>query len=151
MKAGDITLGGPVLHTNTVRDLFREWLGPLHPASEKQIQRWSQTLRDDEEAGMDALTNTLRQQRKALYPDYEDDSLTYEDIASPWRQFYTREWGTGTPDETDVSFQRLIKLNDTEEGAKYMRKEGMKRGIDKVEQDAVAGLGSNVGQVQREI
>jgi hypothetical protein len=151
MKAGDITIEDPVLHTNAVRDLYQEWLGPVYPPTEKQIQRGSQLLRDDEEAGMDTLVNGLRQQRKALYPQYDDESLTYEDIAAPWRGFYTQQWGQEVVDERNSSFQKLIELNSTVEGAKFMRKEGMKRGVEKVEQEALAGLGSNVGQIQREI
>jgi hypothetical protein len=150
MEAGDITLDDPTLHTNMVRDMYQEWLGPSFPPSEKWINNWSQRLRDDEDAGLEALTDGLRKQRKALFPQY-DENLTYDEIASPWRGFYTQQWGVSTPDETDPSFQRLIKLNDTEEGAKYMRKEGMKRGIEKVERDALSDLGANVSQVQRSV
>jgi hypothetical protein len=32
-----------------------------------------------------------------------------------------------------------------------MRKEGMKRGIEKVERDALSDLGANVSQVQRSV
>jgi hypothetical protein len=150
MRDNEMSVQDPLLHTNRVRDLYTEWLGPAHKPSDTWIQKWSQRLRDDEQAGLEMLTDGLRNQRKALYPQY-DESLTYDDIAQPWRGFYARQWGVETPDETDVSFQRLIKLNDTEEGAKYMRKEGMKRGIEKVERDALSDLGANVSQVQRSV
>jgi hypothetical protein len=96
------------------------------------------------------LTQKLRAQRLALYPQY-DENLTYDDIASPWRSFYTQQWGQEVVDERNSSFQKLIELNSTEEGAKWMRKEGLKRGVKKVEEDALAGITGNVSQVQREI
>jgi hypothetical protein len=130
--------------------MYQEWLGPSFPPSEKWINNWSQRLRDDEDAGLEALTDGLRKQRKALYPDY-DENLTYDEIASPWRGFFTQQWGTTTPDETSPEFQKLLKLNDTEEGAKYMRKRGLAVGNEKVMNDAVAGLSGNINQIQREV
>ena len=147
MKDNDLTMEDPLLHTNRVRGMYTEWLGPRFKPSDKWVAKWSQRLRDDEAVGMEALEDGLRNQRKALYPDY-DESLTYDEIASPWRSFYTQQWGTETADETSDAFQKLIKLNDVEEGGKYMRREGLKRNIDKVTKDAVTGIGRHTAVVR---
>lgn len=147
----DLTVADPTLHTNRVKDLFKEWLGPKFPPSDQQIQKWSQALRDDEEAGFDTLNQHLRAQRLALYPDYKDETLSYDDIASPWRGFYTQAWGTETADETSDEFQKLIKLNDTEEAGKYMRQKGLEKNVKKVTEDAVAGITQNVSQVREAV
>ena len=55
-------------------------------------------------------------------------------------------------DETDDVFQSLIRLNDTAEGGKLLRGEGLKRGVEKVKQDALTGImGSTGGLVRRAI
>ncbi len=74
-----------------------------------------------------------------MYPEYTDPELTYQDIASPWRGFGSQIWGQQMDETSDV-FQQLIKMNDTVEGGKLLRKEGMSRGIGAVEQSAMSGL-----------
>jgi hypothetical protein len=131
--------------------LFKEWLGPKFAPSQKQVQRWAQALRDDEAAGLDSLKENLRAQRLALYPEYEDETLSYDDIASPWRGFQQQAWGIQTVDETSDTFQKLVKMNDTVEGARMLRQQGLKDGVEKVQDDVVTELGDQVSQVREAV
>jgi hypothetical protein len=123
-------------------------LGPVHPPNERQIRRWSRQWRTNPEEARADLTARLRQQRKALYPEYEDDSLTYDDIAEPWRGFMAQYWGQ-TPDETDNVFQKLIKLNDSVEGGKLLRQVGYKRGNETVQREMLGSLMDTIGGPRR--
>ncbi|MCH7720959.1 MAG: hypothetical protein IH988_08220 [Planctomycetes bacterium] len=44
----------------------------------------------------------LQSQRLALFSNYTDESLTYEDIASPWRNYATSIWGQQLDETTDL-------------------------------------------------
>ena len=148
MNKTDTTVGPAKNYFTDVKDLFSTWLGPSFPPSKNQVADWAAKLRANPQAAQDELTEHLRKQRMALFPEYEDSSLTYEDIASPWRSFATGVWGQRM-DETDHVFQKLIKLNDSDEGGKLLREKGLKRGVGKVEQDALSGLfGAAGGQVR---
>ncbi len=127
-----------------VRDMFNTWLGPGYPASEKQIQEWAARFRDNGEEARTDLTQQLRQQRVALFPEYINENLTYEDIASPWRGFMSNAWGE-TPNETSGVFQKLIKMNDAVEGAKLLRQKGIDQGNSQVRRDMLEGLYETVG------
>ena len=110
-----------------VRSLARRWLGPVFGDwSETQIAEWAGRLRNDAD-GESVLLDHLRSQRKAILPDYED-SLTWDDIASPWRNFVTQIWGQN-PDETDPLFLELLRNNDLATNGQLLRQEGLDRGI----------------------
>lgn len=148
-KTPGMALGESVYMEDDVLTLFNTWLGPAFPPSDAQVNDWAGRLRTGGEAAKDELVEHLRAQRMSLFPEYENENLTYEDIASPWRSFATNLWGQ-RPDETDDMFQKLIKLNDTQEGGKLLRSEGLKRGVGKVKQDALSGLaGVSGGMVRR--
>lgn len=132
-----------------VRDMVRTWLGPVHGDwADTQVQKWAGTLRNDPD-GQTLLLDHLRKQRLALFPQFEDDSLTYEDIASPWRTFGTQIWGQQM-DETDPMFATMIRNNDAGLNGQLLREEGMKRNITNVRQSLKEGLlaagGSSVRQ-----
>ncbi len=147
MGESGITLGDPSLGRNQVLDEFDKWLGPAFAPSDKQIKEWSAKLRRDPQAGGDTLEQYLRGQRMALFPEYEDESLTYEDIAAPWRSFTSRLWGQ-TPDETDEVFQQVLRLNDSIKAGALLRKEGLARNIGQVRQDAVKGVMANTSNTR---
>jgi len=134
-----------------VRAMVRRWLGPMHGNwDDAQIDQWAGRLRNDPE-GASALTEMLARHRLALFPEYEDGSLTYEDIAGPWRGLVNQSWGQ-EPDETDGFFNNIIRTNDSFTASKMLREEGLKRQIGKVGTDATADLmesfGGNVIRVQ---
>jgi hypothetical protein len=148
MKINEINLDVSDAPGEQIRQLYSEWLGPVHPPNERQIRRWSRQWRTNPEEARADLTARLRQQRKALYPEYEDDSLTYDDIAEPWRGFMAQYWGQ-TPDETDNVFQKLIKLNDSVEGGKLLRQVGYKRGNETVQREMLGSLMDTIGGPRR--
>ena len=150
MTGSNIDIGDPALGTSDVKAMWDKWLGPAYPPTEDQINTWSARIRKGGAGAQDQLTEHLRSQRMAMYPEYADSSLSYDDIASPWRGFATNSWGT-TMDETSDTFQQLVKLNDTVEGGKLLRKEGMRQGIGQVQESAAAGLFSQTSGIRRAV
>ena len=134
MEDGGFTIDTPALKITEVENLFRTWLGPGYPPTSGQVGEWASKLRRNPEAGRDQLIQMLQGQRMALFPEYKDETLSYEDIASPWRSFASNLWGQA-PDETEAMFQDIVKMNDTTEAGKLLRTEGLKQNIGKVEQD----------------
>jgi hypothetical protein len=150
LSTEQIDLGDPALSVSDVRAQWSKWLGPAYPPSDTQIQDWAAKLRTGGEGARDQLTEHLRAQRLAMFPGYENPDLTYDDIASPWRGFMTAAWGQ-TPDETDETFQQVIRLNDTNEAGKLLRREGINQNIGKVKQDTLRGLFDQTSSVRRAI
>lgn len=129
---------------DTVRSMVAAWLGPTFGKwGEQEIARWAGRLRNDPDAQIE-LEEFLKKQRLALLPEYENPNLTYQDIAAPWKNFVTSEWGQ-IADETDPLFTKILKLNDSAEAGKLLRQEGLKRGIGKVLQDITAAIGQAQG------
>ena len=148
MSTTGVELGSASLGVTDVKAMFSKWLGPAYPPTDEQVQEWAARIRKGGPGSEDRLTEHLRGQRMAMYPGYENSDLTYDDIASPWRGFATNTWGT-TMDETSDTFQQLVKMNDTVEGGKLLRKEGMKQGIGAVEQAAGSGLFSQTSGIRK--
>lgn len=123
----------------TVRDELTKWLGPNFGGwNEDAIGDWAGKVRNDPDA-LIALQDTLSAQRVALFPEYEDRTLTYDDIAGPWRTFWRQAWGE-SPDETDGLFSTVVRNNDAVENGKILTQEGMNRGIDKVNLDVANAM-----------
>ena len=134
-----------------VENLVNRWLGPVHGAWDQGlVDEWAGKIRNDPDATTD-LTEFLQNQRMVLFPGYENPTLTYDDIAAPWKGFVRQMWGQ-TADETDSLFATLLKNNDAHENAALLRKEGLTRGIGQVEQDAQQQmLASTGGTVRRPV
>ena len=127
-----------------VEEEARRWLGPvIGQMDESVISDWAGRLRNDPNA-KDEYQNYLQGQRMAMMPEYENEALTYEDIANPWRNFATNSWGQRM-DETSDTFQQLLKMNDTSTGGAMLRQEGLNQGIAKVEDDFVESIGRSFG------
>jgi len=122
----------------------RRWLGPTFGSwTEDQISSWAAKLRNDPNAA-DALQSELSRQRLSVMPAYENADLTYEDIATPWRNYVTNAWGQA-PVETDGFFQRILQMNDAGEASAALRSEGLDRGIKRVEDDLVSSFQGSFG------
>lgn len=155
----DSTIAGLVTGlTGTTREgeldvagLARQWLGPMFGTwDSKEVQKWAGKLRNDPD-GETELVEYLRKQRMALFPNYDDPSMTYDDIASPWRSMVMNTWGQ-TADETDSMFVDLIKNNDAAVNGQILRQKGLERGVGKVTQDANAALlGVGGGSIRRPV
>lgn len=131
---GTRDLDSAMRYEEEVRQDVQRWLGPLYGDwSESQISYWAGRVRNDPDA-REELVNVLRGQRAALFPEYENDMLTYEDIAAPWRNMWQNQWGQ-LPDEAgDTLFQEILRLNDYAEAGKRLREEGLARNIGQVTQ-----------------
>ncbi len=117
-----------------VEELVTRWLGPVHGAwSDTQVAQWAGRFRNDPDAEQE-LIDLLKQQRLALYPEYENPNLTYEDIVSPWRNFFTQQWGQ-MPNDDDAILQKVIRMNDATKAEELLRREGLNRGVPKVALD----------------
>ena len=128
---GDDALDTTQLHEDRVRQEVLRWLGPVHGAwTEAQIQEWAGILRNDPD-GFEQLVTMLKGQRLAVFPEYDNENLTYEDIVGPWRGLWENAWGQPA-DELDPFFTEIVRLNDFGEANKLLREEGLNRGIDTV-------------------
>jgi hypothetical protein len=137
--------------TLDVRDMVASWLGPVHGKwTDADVNKWAGVMRNDPD-GEERLVAHLKKQRLALFPEYQDVNLTYDDIAAPWRNFASSAWGE-TPNETDPIFSKLIRQNDLQMNGELLRREGFSRGIGKVKQDVQSEmLGSAGGVIRRAI
>ena len=119
---------------DTVRKKLQKWLGPSYGAwSDAQIAAKAGELRNNPDAELE-WEQQLKAQRMALFPTYEDENMSYEDIAAPWRNFAFQQWGEQL-DETDPVFNQLLLTNDAIENGKTLTQEGMRRGVNKVTTD----------------
>jgi hypothetical protein len=127
-----------------VEDEVRKWLGPVYGQWDKnQISQWAGKLRNDPDAA-DAFQKELSRQRMAVLPQYENETLTYEDIATPWRNYGFSKWGQQM-DETSDEFQQMIAMNDTAQAGQMLREKGLTNGIKKVEDDFMNDLQKSFG------
>lgn len=128
-----------------VRQMIQRWLGPAYAAnwSDQHIAEWAGRLRNDPDAKQE-LEDVLRKHRMALFPEYDNPNLTYEDIAAPWRGVVQQIWGQ-TADETDPLFMRIVRTNDLATAEQILRTEGLRRGIGTVVNDVMAAATSAFG------
>ena len=131
-----------------VKDKAAKWLGPVYGEwDQSQINEWAGKIRNDPDAELE-LTEMLRAQRLAMFPQYANPQLTYQDIAQPWRNFWNQQWGQVAP-ETDPLFQQVISMNDAGEAAKLLRGEGLTRGIGTVKNNLLSNLSESIGSTVR--
>jgi hypothetical protein len=141
----DFTLDTTQARRADVSKLVDQWLGPVYGKWDNaQLDEWGGTLRNDPD-GQTRLEEMLGRQRLAMFPDYKDPSLRYDDIAAPWRGFVSQAWGE-TADEADPFFADLVRVNNAAEAGKMLRREGLARGnkvvVDRLYGDLVASFGS---------
>ncbi len=110
--------------------------------SNRAIEQWAHKIRGAEDQKT-KLEDELRRQRQAILPGY-DENLTYEQIATPWRAVVSDVWGQQMREDDDLFYQ-ILKANDSEYASRELRREGMKRGIQKVQADAAKSLTQAIG------
>jgi hypothetical protein len=142
----DLELDTTQARRDTVNDAALRWLGPKYGEwSDRQLDQWGGRLRNDPDAAQD-LEEMLARQRLALFPEYQNAALTYDDIAAPWRAVVADAWGE-VPDETDSFVTKIVRLNDAEAAEQLLRREGIGRGNSKVVssllRDTFAAMGGN--------
>lgn len=123
-----------------VRGLAGEWLGPqFGDWSDEKLNKWAGVLRNDPD-GETKLMDHLRGARLRLFDNWEDPNLTYEDIAQIARGQFRQVWGE-SPDETSELFHDVANTKQHTEAAAMLRKEGVRRGVDKVVNDGLVAAG----------
>lgn len=109
-----------------VRNLVSRWLGSnFGNWDDETVNSWAGRLRNEGDAP-EALIETLKDQRLALFPEY-DREADYQTIAAPWRNMMRNAWGE-VPDDSDIALQSIIRMNDAGEAGSYLTKEGLARG-----------------------
>ena len=148
MASEDASMGEAVTFNDRVMSLWRDWLGPLYTPDGAEIQRWAGILRDDATGGEARLVEHLRAQRLALFPEYEDSTLRWTDIASPWRSLATSTWGVPV-DESDAAFIDIVRNNDPIYAQQQLRSIGLERGYEAIYREAMRGIESGINRSVR--
>jgi len=144
MRGDDTTWDTTVGNEKYVRDELSRWLGPVYGQwNDKQVSEWAGRLRNDPDA-KDALQTELSRQRQATLPEYENPDLTYEDIATPWRNMAFNSWGQQA-DETSPMFQNIMKANDAAVAGRMLREEGLTQKVKQVEDNFMSDLNQSFG------
>jgi hypothetical protein len=135
IKGADTTKAGE----DKVRALMTTWLGPtMGKANDQTVAQWAGRIRNDPDAEQE-LVALLQRQRLALFPNYTDKNLTYDDIVSPVRNLAMNVWGRPIQDETMLV--DLANIGDYSEVQKRLRQTGLAQGVQKVVTDALTAVG----------
>jgi len=141
------TLDRLTVGEKTVRDLYRRYLGPsLGNASDTEIAEKAGQLRSDPDAE-EQLKAYLEQQRLAMFGNYTNPTLTYNDIVQPYKNLVNQVWGQEV-DETQDWFIKMVQDNDIEKAYTTLRQKGIDQGIERVQDQALNDLQRSIGQGQ---
>lgn len=137
-----------------VENLANEWLGPLYGVlTDDQKSNYAGMIRnaETEQVGADMVVDRLKAIRGTLFGEY-DESLTYNEIATPWRNYSFQLLGQRM-DETDSTFVDVVKANDQRTATQMLTEWGINNNaatlLDKVTDDI--GQATGAGQVVRGI
>ena len=141
------TLDRLTVGEKTVKDLYRRYLGPsLGNASDDEIAEKAGLLRSDPDAE-EQLKAYLEQQRLAMFGNYTNPTLTYNDIVQPYKNLVNQVWGQQV-DETQDWFIKMVQDNDIEKAYTTLREKGIEQGIERVQDQALNDLQRSIGQGQ---
>ena len=139
LVGGQLDIGTNQQYEDVVIEEAIKWLGPqFGQLSPEDVTRWASRFRNSPDAAAE-FEAEMKRQRLALFPEYDDPSLSYNDIAMPWRAKVNQLWGQ-TADEMDPLFTKIIRMNDATEAGRLLTTEGLKRGVKKVEQNAQSAM-----------
>ena len=133
-----------------VRETAAKWLGPAFgQLTDQEVADIAGRMRNDPNYE-DVWTESLKDQRTAMYPEYTDREATYDDIARPWRAVYSDVLGE-TADETGSEFQEMVQRNDLAASRQQLRKFGLDNDNLKVTNAAISDLGEATGYGVRRV
>ena len=128
-----------------VRQLYTQWLGPVFgKLTDQEVAQQAGRIRNDPDFEQ-ALIEQLKNNRLALFPQYTNPELTYNDIATPWRNLTTSVWGKAA-DETQSWWQDMVASNNFTEGTATLRSKGLEQNVDQVTVEATEALQKALGQ-----
>ena len=131
----------------TAQALAQKWLGPnFANFEESNLAEYAGIIRNAEsqEIGIAAVEEKLKNIRKALFStDMYEENLTYEDIASPWRNYSFQFLGQRM-DETSSEWIDVLKANDQEKINTILLEYGLNNNVqtmfDRVTDGIVKGI-----------
>jgi hypothetical protein len=134
-----------------VKSLAQKWLGPNFAEFENaNLDEYAGILRnaESEAVGIAMIEDKLKNIRKALFTtDLYEENLTYEDIASPWRN-YSYQYLGERMDETSAEWLNILKANDQEKINTILTEYGLNNDnqtmFDKVTDGIVEGIAAPV-------
>jgi hypothetical protein len=140
----------------TVQNSSYKWLGPLYGMLDSGTQaELAKQYRnaESEEVGNELLNNRFKEIRKTIFPtSLYDENLTYEDIATPWRNFTFNKLGERMS-ETSPVFYEILMANDATKAAEltliYGANNNNAKVLDSITDDAAASLGVSPAGVLR--
>ena len=151
---------GPLAQTRsgyaTVQNASYKWLGPLYGMLDSGSQaELAKLYRNAEspEVGNELLNNRFKEIRKTIFPaSVYDENLTYEDIATPWRNFTFNKLGERMS-ETSPVFYEILMSNDATKAAEltliYGANNNNAKVLDSITDDAAQSLGVSPAGVLR--
>lgn len=152
---GKGTLGGTRTGQTAAQNTAYKWLGPLYgkldPASLEEAAGIYRNAESDI-VGQQLLDDKYKAMRKSILgTDVYDENMTYEDIATPWRNFVFNFLGERMPETTDA-WLSILKANDQTEANKILTIFGLnndnKKVLDKVTDEMATGVGVRQGVVR---
>lgn len=131
----------------TAQALAQKWLGPnFANFEESNLAEYAGIIRNAEskEIGIAAVEEKLKNIRKALFStDMYEENLTYEDIASPWRNYSFQFLGQRM-DETSSDWIDVLKANDQEKINTILLEYGLNNDIETVFDKVTDGIVSGI-------
>ena len=144
INSGNIDYDTTRAGESEVDRLVKEYLGPVFGGNlaDATLKKYAGMLRNDPD-GLLTVKEDLLKIKNNLFN--EDNDITYEQKAAPWRGFTTNLWG-GTVEETTSLFQEVLKLNDVAKATKLLYDEGLKDGgSDKIKNEVISSLVGSFG------
>ena len=127
-----------------IKGLYTQWLGPVFgKLTDAEAAEKAGRLRNNPDYEQ-ALVESLKTSRLALFPKYTNTELTYDDIVSPWRGLTRQTWGQEA-DETQGWWQDMVATNDYEAGQELLRTKGLEQDIGQVTVEATQALQQALG------
>ncbi len=127
-----------------IQKLYTQYLGPVFGGlTDTEIAEKAGRLRNNPDYEQ-ALIESLKTSRLALFPKYTNPELTYDDIVTPWRGLTRQTWGQEA-DETQGWWQDMVATNDYEAGQELLRTKGLEQDIGQVTVEATQALQQALG------
>lgn len=153
-KAQGVDVATTKKYEAQVENLANEWLGPLYGVlTDEQKASYAGMIRnaETEAVGVGMVTDRLKAIKGTLFGDY-DENLTYNEIATPWRNYSFQLLGQRM-DEKSSTFVDVIKANDQKTATQLLTEWGINNNsatlLDKVTDEI--GKVTGAGQVVRGI
>jgi len=129
-------------------ELAERWLGPLYGNfSDADIDKYASMIRNAEspEIGVQQVEDSLKSVRKVMFStDIYDENLTYDEIATPWRNFAFQMLGERVS-ETSSDWIDVLNANDQAQASKILTIHGMNNGNQKILDQVTDDMGSFLG------